>query len=239
MILIIQVNKILRIIAIVIVTILLIIAFYSSYDSEKIDNLAFVIAIAIDRGSTDENLKISFQIAKPSSMSESNSSKGTTSVINSVETSSIGSAINLMNSYIEKQLNFSHCKLIVFSEAVATDGISEEIYTLMNNVQVRPSTNIVISKTDAKYYVENSSTNLEILPTNYYEVFPNSSKYTGYIADSTIGVFYNALNAQTFEPSGILGGVINSEDKDLKFYANIDPLDYANMKSNQSAISRR
>ena len=53
-------------------------AFFTSYDALKIDNLAFIIAIAIDKGSS-ENLKISFQIAKPASMSESSSEKGSTS----------------------------------------------------------------------------------------------------------------------------------------------------------------
>ena len=171
----IQIKRPIKIIFIIILIIVISIAFFSSYDSLKIDNLAFVIAIGIDKGN-NENLQINFQIAKPASMSESSSSEGSTSTINTVEANSLGSGINLMNTYIEKQLNFSHCKLIVFSEAVATDGISEEIYTLMNNVQIRPTTNIVISKTDAKYYIENSTTNLEILPTKYYEVFTNSSK---------------------------------------------------------------
>lgn len=236
---IIKVNKIIKYIFIIILTIALLIAFTTSYEALKIDNQAFVIAIAIDRGSDSKNLKISFQIAKPTSMSEASSPKGSTSTINTVETASISSAINLMNSYIEKQLNFSHCKLIVFSEAIASDGISEIIYTLMNNVQVRPSTNIVISKTDASYYIENSSTNLEILPTNYYEIFPNSSKYTGYITDSTIGDFYNCLSSETGEPCGILGGIINSNKDNLKYYAPTDPMDYSNMKANQSAIYRR
>lgn len=236
MIKIIQGNKLIRFIAIILAIIVLILAFFSSYDSLKIDNLAFVIALAIDKADKSDNLKITFQIAKPASMSESSSQKGSTATINTVETSSVGAAINLMNSYVEKQLNFSHCKIIVFSEAVAVDGISKEIYTLMNNIQIRPSTNIVISKTDAKSYIENSSTNLEILPTKYYEVFPNSSKYTGYISNSTIGDFFNSLNSDISEPSGILGGLVTSDMKKISDYAPEDPLDFGNMKSNQSSI---
>ena len=235
----IEIKKPIKIISVLVLIVVLAVAFFSSYDSLKIDNLAFVIAIAIDRGSNNNNLKISFQIAKPASMSEASSKKGRTSTINTVETSSLSSAINLMNSYVEKQLNFSHCKLIVFSEAVASDGISEQIYTLMNNVQIRPTTNIVVSKTDAKYYIENSTTNLEILPTKYYEVFPNASKYTGYSTNSTLGNFFNALKSDTTEASAILGGIINSNSETIKNYAPENALDYPNMKSNESAISRR
>ena len=199
----IQVNKVVRNIFFILLLLIISLSFFSSYDSLKIDNLAFVIAIGIDKGNNN-NLLISFQIAKPSSMSESSSSKEETSTINTVEAESIGAGITLMNSYVEKQLNFSHCKLIVFSEEIASKGISSEVYTLMNNVQIRPSTNIVISKTDAKHYIENSTTNLEILPTTYYELFPTSNKYTGYVGNSSIGEFFNSLNSTTSEPTGIL-----------------------------------
>ena len=235
----IRLNKFLKNISIFILIILLLLGFYSSYNLLKIDNLAFVVAVGIDKANTDNNLKISFQIAKPSSMSESNSDKGSTTIINTVETSSISSAVNLMNSYIEKQINFSHCRLVVFSEAVAVDGISDIIYTLANNVQVRPSTNIIVSKTDAKYYLENSITNLESLPVKYYDIFPNSSNYTGYISDSTLGDFYNALNSDVYEPYGILGGVFNLNEDSLKLYAPKYPLDYGKIKANSSPISRK
>ena len=107
----------------------------------------------------------------------------------------------------------------------------------MNNVQLRPTANIVISRTDAKYYIENSTTNLEVLPTSYYEVFPNSSKFTGYSTDSNLGNFFNAFNSDTSEASGILGGIINSDKESYHNYAPQSPLDYGNMKSNESAIS--
>ena len=106
----------------------------------------------------------------------------------------------------------------------------------MNNIQLRPTTNVVISRTDAKYYIENSTTNLEILPTSYYEIFPNLSKFTGYSIDSNLGNFFNAFNSETTEASGILGGIINSNKEDIKDYAPQSPLDFGNMKSNETAI---
>ena len=112
MIIIIKVNKLIRNIFIAVIILLLLLAFSSSYTSFSIDNLAFVIAIGIDKGDTQNNLKISFQIAKPSSISKNGSSEQNTAIINTVETSSINSAINLMNSYIGKEINLSHCKLI-------------------------------------------------------------------------------------------------------------------------------
>ncbi len=230
-------KKLFRNIFIVLITIVLVMAFSSSYTSFSIDNLAFVIAIGIDTGDNDGNLKVSFQIAKPSSASQGSSTQDETSIINTVETSSIYTAINLMNSYIGKELNLSHCKLVVFSEEVATNGISNEIYTLINDVQIRPSTNIIVSKTDAKYYIESSKPSLETLPTKYYEIFPNSSKYTGYTSNATIGDFFNGLTCNTCEPYAILGGTIDSNIDNLKDYSSSDPLNAGNVKSNETSIS--
>ena len=79
------------------------------------------------------------------------------------------------------------------------NGISNEIYTLTNEPQVRPSTNIVISKNQAKDYLENTESPLENLITKNYQIFPNSSRYTGYIYDATLGDFMDlqdVYNAQ-------------------------------------------
>lgn len=232
-----RVNKLVKSIFIIIVVIVLLLAFSASYTSFSIDNLAFVIAIGIDKGENDNNLKISFQIAKPSSISQNGTSEDGTAIINTVETNSINSAINLMNSYIGKELNLSHCKLIVISELIASSGISDKIYTLVNNVQIRPSTNVVISKTDAKYYIENSKPSLETLPSKYYEIFPNSSKYTGYTANATIGDFFNGLTCDSCEPYAILGGIIKENENTLQEYASKTPLNSGNIKSNETSIS--
>lgn len=141
-----------------------------------------------------------------------------------------------MNSYIGKQLNLSHCKIIVFSEKIASQGISDEIYSLINNIQVRPSANIIISKCEAKTYIENSKPSLETLITKYYEIFPNSSLYTGYTSNSTVGEFFNRMTCQTCEPNAILGGLIENADEQLNATSN-NPQDSMLIKSNETSIS--
>lgn len=188
---------------IVIVLLILVFSFTPSYTSLTIDNLAYVVAIGIDKGEK-ETYKITFQFTTGTSQQ---SSEQNPSFINSVEASSIDTAINLMNAYISKELNLSHCKVIVFSEELAAEGLSNLIYTFINHVQLRPSTNIIISKTTSLSYIENTKPTLESLITKYYDVFPNSNKYTGYVSNVTIGDFFNALVCKTCEPSAILGGV--------------------------------
>lgn len=215
-------QSILKKIIIVIIVIIFIVAFSPSYSSLNIDNLAFVVALGIDK-SDSGNTKFTFQFVNPASTSEG-SSQDSTVIVDSVNASSITSAINIMNSYLAKKLDLSHCKMIVFSEDIAKDGLSDYIYSLMNDIKVRPSSNLIISKCEASYYVENSIPSLETLITKYYDIFPGSSKYTGYMPNSTIGEFFNSLICEYCQPYAILGGITTgntsgnnvSSDSDIK-----------------------
>ena len=223
----------LRNLLVILIIIMFIVAFSSSYASLSIDNLVYVLAIAIDKASTN-NLEVSFQFST-SVNAESSSSKSQTSIINTVNASSISNAINLVNGYLGKQLNLSHCKVIIFSEELANEGISDEIYTLINDTQVRPSSNIIVSKCDAKYYLEQTKPELENLISKYYELFTNSSEYSGYTPNATIGNFFNNLICKTCEPYAILGGVNTSSNEQANNSSDNSQKDYL-IKANESSI---
>ena len=196
------------IILIILIIIIFISGFSASYNSLNIDNSAFAIAIGIDK-STSDKLSVNFEFLSTSPSGESVSE--TKPVLNSVECSSIINGINLMNAYLGRKVNLTHCKLIIFSEELAKEGISDEVYSLINDVQVRPSANIIVSKGDTKTYIENSIPSLENLIPKYYDIFPNTSKYTGYTCNATIGDFFNALVCNSCSPYAMLGGITKSE----------------------------
>ena len=225
-------NKIIRRFFIFILVIILFLAFSGSYTSLSIDNIETVVAIGLDT-STTNNLKVSFQFTNSSSVSESGTTEQSPSMVYSIDASSISSAINLMNAYVGKELSFSHCKLIAISEGLANTGISDEIYTLINDIQIRPTANIVISKCTATVYIENSKPLFENLLTKYYEVFSNSSKYTGFTVNATIGDFFNSLVCKSCEPYAILGG-LNSENSSDS--SSIESKKDVTGKSNESNI---
>ena len=166
-------------------------SFFGAFNAKNIDNLAYVVALGLDVGETN-NLKLSLQIAIPSdSSSMSGSEQSSDSIVNSVECSSIESGITLFNSYISKQIDLSHCKVIVFSEKLAKLGISEYLYTLMNNIQVQSEANIMVCKEDCSTFLKNSKPLLEKMSAKYYEIALNSSEYTGYTANITLGTFFS------------------------------------------------
>ena len=226
-------NYIIKRIFVLTVIVLLLVAFSGSYKALSIEKLAYVVAIGIDTSST-QKFNFSFQFTNVTSNTESGTAQKSPSIVNSVEAPSIGAAINLMNTYIGKRINLSHCKVIVISEEVATSGISKHIYTLMNDTQIRPSANIVISKSNAKYYIQNSKPILENLITKYYDIFDYSSNFTGYTADATIGDFLNKLECDTCNPVGILGGM-NTEN--ISYETDIIENQSSSTKANESTIS--
>lgn len=194
------------------------------YEDNSIENLAYVIALGIDKG--EENLlKLSFQFATPSSDSGSSGSSDSDTTTTTVECSSISSGFNLMNSYISKKLNLSHCKVIIFSEELAAMGITEEVQTLINKIQIRPDSSIIISKCSASDFIENAKPNLMTLIARYYEIVVTSGKYTGYYYNSTLENFYSSLEESLVEATAMLGGInveqLHYIDKDIN-YIDID-----------------
>ena len=225
-----KISNIFKKIFIIILIIIFISSFSASYNSLNIDNSAFVAAIGIDK-STSNKLKVTFEFLATTPSGESVSE--TTPVLNSVDCSSITNGINMMNAYLGRKVNLSHCKLIIFSEEIAKEGISDEIYSLINEVQVRPSANIVISKCNTRYYIENSVPSIISLISKYYDIFPKTSKYTGYTCDATIGDFFNALVCNYCSPYAILGGISTSDDNSSQSQSSDD----SSIKSNESSIT--
>jgi len=95
--------------------------FSSAYTSRKLGNIAYVLALGIDVGEKAK-LKVSAQFTKSSSITPGGGSSGDESsniILVSGEADSIFSALNLLNSYIGKEINLSHCVLFIFSEEFA------------------------------------------------------------------------------------------------------------------------
>lgn len=216
---------------IIILIIIFFISFSYSYKALNIENLAFVVALGIDSSDSKE-IKVTFQFVNPPSTSEG-SNQESKIFQDTVDCNSIPNAINIMNSYLARKIDLSHCRNIVFSEDIAKNGISNYIYTLMNDVQVRPTSNIIVTTCSANEYIKNSKPSLETSITRYYDIFTNSGHYTGYVSNASIGNFYNSLVCNSCEPYTILGGVSSASSIGSQSTVSSD----SNIKSGSSPIS--
>ena len=222
-------------IVIIITVIIFLYAFSSSYYSQNIDHLDYVIALGIDKVADNDNIAVTFEFANLGSFSENASSQDTEPIINTIIAPTIPNAITIMNAYIGKQLNLSHCKVIAFSKDYAKTGILDEVSFLTHNIQIRPTTNVVVTECSASNYLKRSSSSLEQVLTKYYDIFPTSSEYTGYTSNIPIGRFYENMLDKDSGSVCILGSLVENSSQNNE--TNSQSSNSQNSQSSESKTS--
>lgn len=199
-------------ILIILLTIFILIFFTSNISAlNTIDHYAYVMAIGLDK--SDEGLNLHVQLATQSIESKSEATQSSSSKILSTKCVTIEDGINLINAKLNKKLNFSYCKAIIFYKELAISGVSNIICSLTNDIEIRPSCSVIVAKCDPKTYLEKSEPTLENLSSKYYESERIIEKNTGFTEVTTIMDFYNKLYNLTCEPYMILADL--QDDKTI------------------------
>lgn len=172
------------------------------YDSTGIEDFYYIVALGIDNA---ENglIRLSVQNAKPSSSSESSTSQSNEYKIYTVDCESIESGINILNNYLNKKINLSHCSAIIFSEDVAKQGVKSYINILGNDTEIRPDCNIIVSSKSSFDVLDKVSNSGEGFSSRLYEYILNSVDYTGYTIDSTFNNFFSSINNEQAQSTAI------------------------------------
>ncbi len=192
-----------KIICIFLLTLILLTFTGCSSQNTGIDNYYFVVSLGIDKTEND-NLKVSIQIPASSSSSEgSGSSQASSANIYTVEAKTIDEAFIILDNYLNKKINLSHCSALVFSEELAKQGIKEFIYTLSNNTELRHTCQLVISSTTAYEVLEKVSNSEESFSSKLFDYLTTSSDYTGLTISSTFGDFFQNLHDDNIQPTAI------------------------------------
>ena len=202
-----------------------------SNSAQNIDDLSYAVAIGVDVGKTAK-YRISLQLttmessATESAISDSGSSSssgessgGTSSsgnapssnyIIQTVETDSIDSALNIANSYINKTINLSHCKILLVSEEIARQGVEPLVNSLINKVETRPDCSIIVSEIPSDEFENKSKPKIEQLLSKYYDVASNLETGRGYSETIKLNEFYLTLNDSFYQPYASLGTTYNT-----------------------------
>ena len=189
-----------KIIAVFIIIAMLVLPLSGCYDSNEIENLAYAIAVGIDKGQQKE-FKLTFQIVVPTKISGGGEESLT---LKSFETDNILSGLKNVSESISRQINLSHAKLIVFSEDIAKDGLSCIINGLVNTLEIRPTANIIISTGSAYGYLDATDTNLSLSPSKYYELLFKSYEKEFYTPSIQLNDFVYKLRNSGTQPIAIL-----------------------------------
>ena len=220
-------NILIKIIILIAVTAFISYSIYDAYPGLSLGKIAYVVAIGFDTAENN-NFKMTIQIAKPNAanLDSSGSSQSTQTVLNSVECSSFESGLNLLNSYISRDINLAHCDAIIISEELASKGISQIIYDLSNNAEVSSHANVIVTKCRALDCLKLASPVLESFAARYYHVIPTSSEYTGSTVSVPLIDFFNYMEDNCRQPIGALGNINTDSthliDSNSKFVANKD-----------------
>lgn len=184
------------------ILILLLFTLTGCYDSTGVEDFYYIVALAIDKAESNL-ISLSIQIGKSSTGSDSATSQSSEYKIFTVDCESIESGINILNNYLNKKINLSHCSAIIFSEEIAREGIKNYINILGNDTEIRPSCNLLISSKSAYDVLDKVSNSGEGFSSRLYEYILHSVDYTGYTVDSTFTNFFSRINTEQTQATAI------------------------------------
>jgi spore germination protein KC len=144
------------------------------WDKVEVEQLAIVLAIALDKGK-DGNVKVIVQTINPNGLaggSGTNSGGGGPAAYRNIgaEGRTIFDAVRAMGSTVPRQLYFSHNQVIIISEELAREGIIDLMDFFDRNPQIRRSNWVLISKqeTDQRQLLD-AANPLEVSPAGRIE----------------------------------------------------------------------
>lgn len=189
------------------------------YDRRELDDMAYPIALGLDKGD-DNYLKMTLQLAVPTAIGggEGGGAGGAESIsLTTVETPTIYSGLNMINTYVSKQINLSHTKVIVFSEELAREGLEKYISAFIRGREFRPNAFFLVARGNgsaAENYIRSVKPELEANPAKYYELVLRAFRYTGFTADAQIVNYHHRMHGLGIEPVAVLAGVGSFDSSD-------------------------
>ena len=94
----------------------------------------------------------------------------------------------------------------------------------MNNPEIRPSTNVIISRSNAYEFLANSKSELESITAKYYEIIATSSSSTGFTSNITLSDVMTGLTDTFGEATGILGSIAASSKETPEYETDTDTI---------------
>jgi Ger(x)C family germination protein len=153
----------------------------------EINDVSFVVAIGVDEAENNDYL-VSFLTAIPDAISSSEKDSEKV-LLNSYTTHNVISASDSLSDALNKKTDFSHCRLIAFSNNVASKGLEQFKKTLLNEKEFRPDTLTVITNCSPKDFFQSHTEKIKINPSEYFELM-FSSKYAPTSISHTIKDFF-------------------------------------------------
>lgn len=208
-----------RIILFILICILPLTALSACYDAQEVTEWAYVYSIGMEKGVTDK-LRMSVQIqtmkggagggGQTDGGGKTNGEEKDGYVVITIDCPTFYAGVNMINSFLSRELNYMHTKFMVYSENLAKEGIDTYITAFIRGRQIRRDINIIVSKGSASEFLKASTTVVSAELSKKQENLIQQSKNTGFFIDATYGDFISALKTQYNQPVAILAAVNES-----------------------------
>ncbi len=160
------------------------------YDSKEISRIAFVIAVGFDKDT------YTFQLAKPSAF-EGDGEDTSPLLTKKISADNVYKAMDRLNSSISEKCDYSHIKMVIFSEEKLKSGIENDVAAMLKSNDFHPNAKIAMCYGKASEYLEDMEIPLDTNPAEYYENIFNEN-FTQYSPDTRLKDMQKEYNSRHF-----------------------------------------
>ncbi len=166
---------------------------------KDIDKRFFVVGTGIDlSGNEEKPYRLTIQLAIPSPKIEPGTSKFQYETIDAI---SIAEGLRMLKAYVDKELDFGHCRIFIIGESLARKNITSVLDWMVRRRDIQLVANMAIGKPDA-------ASVLKIKPIS--EQYPGNALLLSFGADGTessynfaesLSGFSRRLTEKGFDPA--------------------------------------
>jgi spore germination protein KC len=168
------------------------------WDLKELEERSYVVAIGLDlpKGvdiDKEQAIDVTFQFSNPK-LNIKGASPSTESEIKDIVTLTapdIVSARNMANSFVTREISFSHNKVLIVSEELAKKEIFYHLLsTAFKDREMRRETNIIVTDGKASEFISKNNPEMMVRPHRYYQFLLDRAAETGLVQESTINHFF-------------------------------------------------
>lgn len=132
------------------------------WDRVEINDLGIVTAAAIDKQGNNQ-IELSVQLFIPSSSSSGGgqsgggAGKGPNTLVRSETGINLSDALSKLQGRLPRKVFWGQCKVIIFGEKIARDGIQKEMDFLLRHPQIRERAYLYVGKGSVRKYIEGTT----------------------------------------------------------------------------------
>lgn len=166
------------------------------WDKTSIDKRAYVVAIGLDKGDFEDQIKITYLITNPEFSKQEGASNEPANEIITFNANDIITSKNMANSVIAKDITYNLLTVLLISEELARDKDTIRwLYDALKEREIKRNIPLIVTKENTSEFLENNKPKLETRMHKYFEWILNYGNESGYLSDSQLERFFRITEA--------------------------------------------